>query len=141
MLKNLHKTAASFALFLIASFWLSTVMVELFATKQSIVFVKTAIAYAIPLLVISMLVTGLTGKGLARHCKNETFVQRKQKRMKVVALLGVFILIPSAYVLQHLATQQDFSFCFYLVQGFELLAGAINLTLLALNMKESIKSH
>lgn len=63
-------------------------------------------------------------------------IGRKKKRMPIIALNGLLILLPCAIYLNVLASQGLFNQLFYLIQGVELIAGSINLTLMALNIRD-----
>jgi len=47
--------------------------------------------------------------------------------------------LPSAYVLALWANAGRFDSAFYALQGVELVAGAINITLLVLNMRDGLR--
>lgn len=66
-------------------------------------------------------------------------VVAKKKRMPFIALNGILILIPSCFVLRHLAINGDFGPLFYAVQALELAAGAVNIVLLTLNMRDGLR--
>ncbi|MGO9773237.1 MAG: hypothetical protein ACLPSW_27565, partial [Roseiarcus sp.] len=61
------------------------------------------------------------------------------KRMPFIAANGVLILIPSALFLASKASAGVFDTSFYAVQALELIAGATNLTLLGLNMRDGLR--
>ena len=63
----------------------------------------------------------------------------KIKRMPLIAANGILVLIPSALFLAFKAKAAEFDGAFYAVQTLELAAGAANITLLALNMREGLK--
>jgi hypothetical protein len=52
---------------------------------------------------------------------------------------GLLVLLPSAYALASMANAGRFDGLFYAVQALELAAGAINITLLALNMRDGVR--
>lgn len=52
---------------------------------------------------------------------------------------GIFILIPAALYLAMLASRGAFGTAFYAVQAIELLAGAVNLSLMALNIRDGFR--
>jgi len=62
----------------------------------------------------------------------------KKKRMPVIALNGLLILLPAAFYLQSKAAVGDFDAQFYLVQALELVAGALNLTLMGFNIRDGL---
>jgi hypothetical protein len=59
--------------------------------------------------------------------------------MPFIAANGLLVLIPCAIVLDRWAAADTFDSTFYLVQGLELLAGAANLTLMGLNIRDGLK--
>ena len=59
--------------------------------------------------------------------------------MPFVGANGILILFPSAIYLDHLAASGSFDMPFYLVQGLELIAGSINLTLMSINIRNGSK--
>lgn len=137
-LVKVHAISASLALLLIISFFSSTLISELFGNKQNIICVKNSIFYAIWLLIPCMAITGITGSKLAGKVK-AGLIGKKMKRMPFIALNGFLILLPSALYLHSLAIVGDFDTTFYIVQAVELLAGAINITLMSMNFRDGIK--
>jgi hypothetical protein len=61
------------------------------------------------------------------------------KRMRIIAANGILILISSALFLASKAKAGEFDAVFYAVQALELVAGATNLALLGLNMRDGLK--
>ncbi|MEP2120729.1 MAG: hypothetical protein ABJI81_20905, partial [Bauldia litoralis] len=59
-----------------------------------------------------------------------------RKRMIAVAANGILILLPSAFFLAARAASDTFDTAFYAIQAIELVAGAVNITLLGLNMHD-----
>lgn len=66
-------------------------------------------------------------------------MQTKQKRMPFIAANGILILIPSALFLSFKAQTGAFDTGFYAVQAIELIAGAVNIALLSLNMRDGMR--
>ena len=60
--------------------------------------------------------------------------------MPIIAFNGIAILIPCAIYLNILASNGTFDTVFYSIQILELLAGAINMTLMFLNIRDSKKA-
>jgi len=137
MKKRIHAIAGALALATIATFWTSTVASELFGSPQQVAAVKTAILYGFAVLVPSMAVAGGTGFSLGAKWKSPA-VRRKKARMKIIAATGIFVLVPSAVFLAMKAGQGDFDAAFMVVQGIELIAGASNIALLGLNMRDGL---
>lgn len=134
----IHKISAATAFILVFSFFSSSLLVELFGDHQAILLVKTVILYAIVLLIFAMALTGITGAKMAPKAKSGP-IGSKKKRMPFIAANGLLILVPAAIYLQHLASTEQFSSLFYTVQAIELIVGAINLTLMSLNIRDGRK--
>ena len=83
---------------------------------------------------------GIGGSGfLLSKTRRGRLVEAKQKRMPVIAANGLLVLIPCAVVLNRWAEAGSFDQTFYAVQALELLAGAVNLALMGLNMRDGLK--
>lgn len=138
MIKLVHPAAGALAMAMIAGFWLSTAVSELFAGPATVTTVKTLIPYGFVVLIPALAATGLTGRGLAKRFRGP-IVAAKQKRMAVIAANGILVLVPSALFLSYKAQAGAFDTAFYAVQAVELVAGAVNLSLLALNMRDGLR--
>ena len=138
MSKLVHPLAGTLATLLVASFWLSTLLVEAFGTHAQIIAVKLTIPWGFLLLVPALAATGSTGLIRSRGHRGG-LVGRKLRRMPIIAANGAIILIPAALFLAWKADAGEFDTVFYVVQAVELLAGAVNLTLLALNMRDGLR--
>lgn len=77
--------------------------------------------------------------GLLATLTIATFFISKKKRMPFIAVNGLFVLVPSAIFLNRWAALGAFDTMFYLVQSVELVAGAANLTLMGLNIRDGLK--
>lgn len=136
-LRTLHKTGAICATLCIAVFWTSSLVSELFLPLSAVVAVKNAIVYGVFLLMIAMAVTGATGMkmgGKSTHAK----IVAKKKRMPFVAANGLLVLLPCAFYLCGKANAGEFDGAFYGIQALELLAGAVNFSLMALSVKDGL---
>ncbi|RYH01717.1 hypothetical protein EU805_13790 [Salipiger sp. IMCC34102] len=133
----LHGVASAAALLTIATFWVSALTAELVLSSAGVVAVRTAILYALPVLVIAMIVTGASGARLAGRSKAPV-VRAKRRRMALVAGNGMLVLVPSVIFLWWRAQAGLLDATFGLVQIIELAAGAVNIVLLALNMKAGL---
>ena len=138
MIKRVHPIAGALALLTIASFWLATTASELLGSEALVVTVKTAIPWGFLILVPALAATGGSGFKLANG-RRAGPVGAKAKRMPFIATNGILILIPAAFFLAYKAELGAFDTSFYLVQGLELVAGATNLALLGLNMRDGMK--
>ena len=138
MTKVIHPVAGALAMLTIATFWLSTALSELFAPPAVVVAIKTAIPWGFLVLVPALAAAGGSGLGLARG-RRGGLVSAKLKRVPFIAANGLLVLIPSALFLAFKARAGQFDMSFYLVQAIELAAGATNLTLLGLNMRDGLE--
>ena len=123
---------------LIGSFFLSTVSVEIWGSRSAIAAVKEGIAWALLGLIPTMAALGLSGVRLAGGSTSPR-LKRKTARMKLVGANGLLLLTPCALLLHWLASQGSFGPLFYTVQGVELVAGATNLYLIGLNVREGLE--
>ena len=139
MTKFIHPLAGALALLTIATFWLSTILSELLGSRAMVISVKTAIPWGFLLLVPALAAAGGSGFVLAKERRGSALVVSKRKRMQIIGANGVSILIPSALFLAAKATSGDFDGAFYAVQALELVAGATNIVLLSLNMRDGLK--
>lgn len=135
MLQRLHPIAAIAAYLMIAIFWLSTVTTELFGSDTAIIAVKHAIPWGLIILLPALAVTGATGFRLSGTSADPRIVAKK-RRMPFIAGNGLLILVPSAF---YLASRDQFDGAFYAVQALELIAGAVNLTLMSLNARDGLR--
>lgn len=138
MLKRLHPLSGTLALLTILMFWSATVFSELFASPATVMTVKAAIPWGFLLLIPALAATGASGIALARE-RNGALIQGKRRRMPVIAANGLLILIPSALLLSYKAQSGEFDGIFYGVQAIELAAGAVNVVLLALNLRDGLR--
>ncbi|MCC7462854.1 MAG: hypothetical protein IT480_10385 [Gammaproteobacteria bacterium] len=138
MRSKLHGVFGSVALLCIVTFWLSTVVSELFMDHASVTVAKNAILTGMWVLIPAMAATGGSGFSLAGTRRGRP-VNTKMRRMKGVAANGLLILLPSAWVLASWANAGRFDSAFYTLQALELVAGALNITLLALNMRDGLR--
>ncbi len=138
MKSKMHALLGSIALLCISTFWISTLVSELFLGQESVVAVKNGVLAAMWLLIPAMAATGGSGFALARG-RRGSLLETKTRRMKLIAANGLLILLPSAFFLAKMANSGQFDTLFYTVQGLELLAGAFNVTLLALNMRDGLR--
>jgi len=137
-LKNIHKTAAILALILIASFQISTIFAELFAPTAEIAQVKNTILMFVPVLMLTMMATGISANKLYSGAVTGRF-KTKQIRMKIAAINGIFILFPAAILLARWSEHGQFDGLYWAVQITEILAGLINLAMIGLNIRDGIR--
>ena len=136
---QIHRIMSILATLCIAIFFTSTLIVELFGSRETIALVKSLIVMpGIFILVPAMAMTGATGFALAKERKGR-IVEAKKKRMPMIALIGIFILMPAAIYLSNCAAAGLFDTRFYILQAIELIAGATNLTLMIKSIKDGKK--
>lgn len=138
MIKIIHPVAGALVLLTITMFWLSTALSELFASEAIVIAVKTAIPWGILLLIPALAAAGGSGLALAKG-RRAGLIGAKVKRMPFIAANGILVLIPAALFLAYKARAAEFDTVFYAVQALELVAGAANIALLGLNMRDGLR--
>lgn len=134
----MHSIMGFLATALIITFFLSSVIVELVGNEAEIAQVKQMIVYGLWGLVPAMAIIGLSGRAIT-GLRQGRLIQTKMRRMKLIALNGLFILLPCALILNYLAVAGNFNLTFYLLQGIELAAGAVNIGLMGLNIRDGLR--
>ncbi len=139
-LKNIiHLFAGTVATLTIASFFTATIFVELFGSREAIVTVKSLIVLpGLLILIPAIAATGGTGFALSKSRKGR-LVENKKKRMPIIGANGVFILVPAAILLNGWASAGSFDTKFYIIQIIEIIAGATNLVMMGLNIRDGLK--
>ncbi len=138
MKTRIHAIAGAVGLLMIFTFWTSTVISELFGSYETIAAVKGWILNGMFILIPAMAIVGGSGMSLGAG-RSETLVSTKKKRMPIIAANGILILLPMAFILEAKASAGTFDTLFYILQGVELVAGATNLTLMGLNMRDGVR--
>ncbi len=137
MKTKIHALAGVIAFLTILTFWVSTAYTELFGTPENIATVKSMVLNGMFVLIPAMIIAG--GSGMALGGKRvDAKAAAKKKRMPFIASNGLLILVPAAFYLESKAAHGAFDTQFYLVQVVELMAGAVNLTLLGLNIRDGL---
>ena len=99
MINKIHPVAAIIATLCIATFFTSTLLVELFGSHESIAMIKSLLVVpGLFILVPAIAATGGTGFALAKNRKGR-LVERKKRRMPFIAANGILILLPAAILL------------------------------------------
>ena len=137
MIRRLHPLFGAVALLTIATFWLATAASELLGDAALIARVKTAILWGMILLIPAMAGVAASGFRLGSG-RADPLVARKRRRMPIIALNGLLVLLPCAVVLQRLAAAGQIDGTFAAIQSVELAAGALNITLLSLSMRDGL---
>lgn len=138
MLLRVHALAGLTGFITIATFWTSTVAVELFGTGDDVATVKLAVLWAFLLLIPSLIAAAATGLRLAGR-RRGSLVDAKRHRMPFIAANGIVVLVPAGAYLALSALDGHFDTWFYAVQAVELVAGAANLTLLGLQIRDGLR--
>lgn len=139
MPKRAHLIAGILAPLCIATFFVSTIAIELFGSHEAVAQLKSLIVTpGLWILIPAMMAAGGSGMFLAKSRRGR-LVDAKKKRMPFIAANGLLVLVPCAIVLNRWATAGSFDATFYLVQAIELLAGATNLTLMGLNVRDGLR--
>lgn len=137
MKAKLHAAAGGAALLTVSCFWISTVAAELTGNAEIIATVKATILAGMVVLIPAMIIAGASGFSLGKGWRSPV-VQIKKRRMRIIAGNGLLVLLPSAYVLAGWAGEGRFDAAFIIVQTLELAAGAVNIALLSLNMRDGL---
>lgn len=139
MPKHAHRIAGFLALLSIATFFISTIAVELFFSHEAVAQLKSLIVTpGLWILIPAMMAAGASGMFLGKSRRGR-LVDAKKKRMPLIAANGLLVLFPCAIVLNRWAAAGSFDMTFYVVQAIELLAGATNLTLMGLNVRDGLR--
>ena len=138
MKTKVHAIAGIIGFLAIATFWITTLLSELFGAPASITSVKHFILWGMLVLIPAMAVTGGSGFSLSGG-RSGRLINTKKKRMPIIGANGLLILIPCAFFLAAKADAGEFDIVFYAVQGLELIAGAANLTLMGLNIRDGLR--
>jgi hypothetical protein len=138
MKPRVHAVAGLVAMLCIASFWNVTVVAEIFGSASDVACAKRFVVGGLWVLVPALAVTGASGFSLASG-RTAALISRKLLRMRWVAANGLPILVPAALYLERKARLGELDATFLAVQALELIAGAINLTLMSLNTRDGLR--
>lgn len=137
MKKRIHAIAGITGFAVILIFWSSTLVSELFGSLDDVTAVKTSIPWGMIVLIPALAIAGASGIVMGRKWKGP-LVSSKQRRMPFIALNGLLILVPCAFFLASKAAAGVFDIWFYGIQSIELIAGATNLCLMRLNIRDGL---
>ena len=139
MTQRIHFFAGLLATLTIASFFSATLFSELLGSSGTIAIVKAFVVMpGLLILIPAIVATGASGFVMSKS-RQGRLIAAKKKRMPFIAANGVLILVPCAIFLNRWAAAGTFDTTFYLVQGLELLAGATNLGLMGLNIRDGLR--
>jgi len=120
------------------------VIAELFYSVATILMVKNRIVWGLLILIPAM--AGVGGSGLSLgpglslgQGRKDVRTQAKKKRMPFIAGNGFMVLILGALFLSAKAKAGSFDDVFYIIQGLELIAGAVNSILMGMNIRDGLK--
>lgn len=137
--KRAHVVAGVLAPLCIATFFLSTILTEVFGSHAAVAQLKSLIvAPGLWIMVPLMVAVGGSGMFLAKS-RQGRLVDAKKKRMPLIAVNGLLVLVPCAIVLNRWAAAGSFDAVFYVVQAIELIAGATNLALMGFNARDGLR--
>lgn len=137
MKTKIHAVAGVVAFLTILTFWAVTLFSELFTSPETVTMIKGLILKGMFVLIPAMIIVGASGMSLG-YKRQGALVKNKKKRMPVIAITGVFVLLPAAFYLAMKAAKGDFDSWFYTIQIIELIAGLSNLRLLFLNIQDGL---
>lgn len=137
MKTRIHAIAGVIGFLTILTFWTSTVLSELFASYQAIAAVKGMILTGMFVLIPAMAIAGGSGMSMGKN-RTDARATAKKKRMPLIAANGLIVLLPSAFFLASKSAAGAFDSWFYAVQGLELIAGAANLAMMGLNIRDGL---
>ena len=115
LLTRLHAFSGTIGLLIILTFLGSTIYAELGGDEATIQAVKRAIAWALLALVPALAMAGISGAVLSGQSQ-ALILQKKKRRMAIIAANGILVLVPCALVLHWLARSGNFGVAFYAVQ-------------------------
>ncbi|MDQ4058937.1 MAG: hypothetical protein M3124_07420 [Actinomycetota bacterium] len=136
-LRTIHLSGAIIAQVVVGIFLIAAVVAEVSGDEAIIAGVKGTVARFVFVLAPVMIVTGLSGRSLAGESRAEIVV-RKMRRMRLIGLNALVVLVPCAMALGRLAADRNFGTWFIALQSVELMAGCVNFTLLALNVRDGL---
>lgn len=138
MKTRIHAFAGGLGFLTILTFWTSTIISELFGSYEMIAAVKQLILIGMFILIPAMIIAGGSGMSIGGK-RNDALALGKKKRMPLIAANGLLILLPSAFYLASKSAAGEFDNWFYGIQVLELTAGAANLTMMGLNIRDGFK--
>jgi len=139
MPKRVHLIAGILGPLCIATFFSCTVLAEIFCSHEDVALLKSLIVTpGLWILVPAIACAGGSGMFLSRTRRGR-LVDAKKKRMPFIAANGLLVLVPCAILLNRWATAGAFDTTFFIVQMIEFVAGATNLTLMGLNVRDGLR--
>ncbi len=138
-MKIIHRIAGLLATGTIATFLTATLVAWLSGSHTTIALIAHRIVVpGLFILIPALATTGGSGFWLSQS-RTGRLVSVKIRRMRLIALNGVLILVPTALFLNHLTHTGSFSTLFMIIQVGEWLAGIVNMTLMGLNIRDGLR--
>ena len=137
LIRRIHGVAGITGMLTVGTFWSVTVVTELFGSHATVAAAKGAILWGMLILVPAMIGVGASGFTLGGK-STAPVILAKKRRMPVIALNGLLVLVPAAFFLASRASAGAVDRTFYLVQAIELIAGATNLGLMSLSVRDGL---
>ncbi|MHB8254267.1 MAG: hypothetical protein ACYDEV_11335 [Acidiferrobacter sp.] len=140
-MKIIHRVSGLLATVTIATFLTATLSAWLGGSHATIALVAHRIvAPGLFILIPALAATGGSGFWLSRS-RMGRLVSVKIRRMRLIAMNGLLVLVPTAMVLDYLTHAGSFSAPFIIIQVVEWLAGAVNMTLMGLNIRDGLRMN
>jgi hypothetical protein len=133
-----HRLSAVCALAILSSFWTATLVSELLLDVQAVVATKRSIALGLVLLMPCMAALNFSGARIT-GARNGPLIARKRRILRIMGANAALVLVPCALCLFWLSRDGSLGVAFYAVQAIELLAGAVNVTLLLVNVRAGLQ--
>ncbi len=124
-MKLLNKTTASLAFLIIVLHMVSSVSVGIMGDHLMIIKVKQLMFYSLPILIVAMGFTVISGKKLSLP-----IVRDNKLKWIAVASNAFIFLIPLSIVLYIMSQQNKINDLFYALETIEIICGSINIYLL-----------
>lgn len=138
---QLHALSGALATLTVATFWTSTLISEVFLSREAVVAVKHAIAlYGLVPMALFMALAAATGQRLSQGgARQGRLLDEKRRRMAALRRNGLLLMVPLALFLNWKAGAAEFDRVFYAAQLAELLLGLSQLSLLARNLHAGLR--
>jgi len=139
MPKHIHLIAGILAPLCLVTFFISTVLTELFGSHAAVAQLKALIVTpGLWIMIPAIAAAGGSGMFLGKSRKGR-LVEAKKRRMPFIAANGLLLLVPCAIALDRWAAAGSFDTRFYWVQAIELIAGATNFVLMGRNVRDGLR--
>ncbi len=137
MKSKLHAIAGVLGFLCVLTFVSATAVSQLLGDPGTVATVKNAIFGGMFVLLPALVGAGATGVSLLGK-RTEPLAATKQKRGPIAFMTGLIVLLPASYLLRSRAAEGNFDTLFYGIQGVELLASAVCLAMIGLNIRDGL---